>query len=234
MPSHAVTSSSAVYARLLQLTQAISGIDIIAVHHSDVPTAPSTSSSTQLLPSLLSPTFSSSLLHLTLHSPALLAHLHHSYSIHSVGQDADREVDGRLYEYLPLLHNRHWGSPLHVGSADGNAAQELDASAFGNGAVEDSADPRDLLLNGMSEQSSAHGATGRCCVQHTMRGLGKSNRRSEAAKMVKGLEGMQLQMSGQQGEPASLVVSRNVSQVLRIRNRSIVAGRTSENIVSRY
>ena len=206
------------------------GIDIVAVHHTDAPSAPSASTSVQLLPSLLSPTFSSSLLHLTLHSPAVLAHLHHAYSIGNVGQDATRDIDPRVYEYLPLLHNRHWASPLQADGNNSGSAQDTTLSE--KDTAQDSSDPRDVVLYGLSDQSHLSGTAGRCCVEYSMRGLGKANKRSEAAKMVKGLQGLQMQKARQPDQPAVLTVTKHVGQVLRIRSRTIAAGRETRETVS--
>lgn len=205
------------------------GIDILAVHHSDVPSVPLTSGSIQLLPSLLSPTFSPSLLHLTLHPTALLSHLHHAYSIENVGQHPSNETDNRVHEYLPMLHARHWGSPLHA--AESASANAPDANAHTKDVGTDSPDPRDLLLHSLGGEGTSAAGSGRCCVEYMMRGLGKSNKRSEAAKMLRGLEGLQ-QQSGQNGESPSSTVCKDVSQILRIKGRTIGAVRDRSEEVS--
>jgi hypothetical protein len=76
-----------------------------------------------------------------------------------------------------------------------------------------------VVLDLLGCASNSHGgAAGRCVVENALRGVNKSNKRSDASKIVRGLEGLKRSEAGSDGSP-SLSVTR-VSEVLRIKRRT--------------
>jgi len=204
---------------------------IIALHHSDLPTSPvpSTSTSLPLLSSLLSPSFTSALLHIRLHTPSVLTHLYYAYGIEQVGQDGSAaataavadDVDTRVYDYLPLLHGRNWASPLQTSeysAADGagaTAIEDLDVGAY------DSPNPRDVRLALLDlKPTGSSGNAGRTVAEYSMRGIAKNRRRSEATKIARGLEGIRA-VWDEKTRTSSVAATGRVADVLRIKIRRL-------------
>lgn len=198
------------------------GIALVALYHTDLPSPPSSSSTLQLFPSLCSPSFCASFLRLTVHPPSLLSHLHRAYGIERVGQegrerDEEEAVDMRVFDFLGSLHARIWASPLVSSEVtleeSGTSAKSSDDAMISQ---YDSYNARDLALDGLSSK-----AVGRCIVEHAMRGMNsKSGRRSEAAKVVRGLSGI-LRTGDRSGGPGRVTVAADVSDVLRVRPRRL-------------
>lgn len=215
---------------------------LVAVHHDDVPSPPSTSLSPSLLSSLTAPAFTSAVLHLTLHSPSVLAHLHFAYNIEEVGQNGSTEIDNRVYDFLPKLRSRQWSSPLTAlsGNDDSALRSSKDSQSTSNF---DSPDPTkvqaDLLGSAAGNDRSLKNNVdpkGRCIVEYSMRGVshskatrgnhigGKPPSRSEAGKILRGLEGLR---SVGQGRVQSLTSH----ECLRIPTRQVEAHRRVEKEV---
>lgn len=231
---------------------------IVAIHHTDVPTSPegeegssSSLSKSQLLPSLLTASGSRSSIHLTLHPCSLLSHLHYIYGIENVGQskppytndpssgslaDEDNEIDIRVYQFLELLHHRGWGSPL-VNRAEQEETHD-DEESYGGREYDSPSSSRVIMdLLGSSSKSSSQGsAAGRCVVEYALRGVNKSNKRSDASKIVRGLEGLKYETptaKQQVAERTRLLSATNVSEVLRIKARGVKgSGQKDESKVS--
>lgn len=185
-------------------------VDIILIHHSDVIPPQSSPHSSLLLQSLLSPTFSPSLLHLTLHTPSLLAYLYQAYNIQQIGQNASVDADAKLFDFLPLLHKRNWGNPLHLGveSKDTNYGE----AKFGSYDI-----PSEgcVLLDFLGEEE--HQA-GRCVIEYASRGISKSSRKISSARPRRGLEGLKAKKAT--AGMTRLDTTLHVAGVLRIRSRS--------------
>lgn len=208
---------------------------IVAIHHTDVPIHPeegSSNSKSALLSSLLTASGSRSSIHLTMHPCSLLSHLHYIYGIENVGQDRyhtgeddqEIEVDVRVYQYLDLLHNRGWGNPL----VQSDQQESHDEESYGGREYDSPSSSRVILdLLGCSSKSSQHGsASGRCVVEHALRGVNKSNKRSDASKIVRGLEGLKRDASGKRS-----LTSTPVSEVLRIKARTVKGIQKDDNKV---
>lgn len=211
------------------------------MHHTDVPTSPNVgalSRESPLLSSLLTASGSRSSIHLTLHPCALLAHLHYVYGIENVGQSApyrssilledkdEDEVDVRVYQFLNLLHHRGWGSPMGLGDAENDVEQfdtERDEDAYG-GREYDSPSSSRVIMDMLGCSSKTHGSgAARCIVEHALRGVNKSNKRSDASKIVRGLEGLVRNVNwdrrNSDGQRA-LHVTR-IGDVVRIKSRGV-------------
>lgn len=157
-----------------------------------------------------------------MHPPSLLSHLHRAYGIERVGQEGyergeEEAVDVRVFDFLGSLHARAWASPL-ISSED--IVEESGRSAkLGDEAMQSQYDPhdaRDVALDGLSSK-----AVGRCVVEYAMRGMNsKSGRRSEAAKVVRGLSGV-LRTSDRSGGPRRVTVAGSASHALRVRPRRL-------------
>jgi hypothetical protein len=192
------------------------------------PETEAASSKSPLLPLLLTASGSRSSIHLTLHACALLAHLHYVYGIENVGQsrqpysatgdeDDEDEVDSRTYQFLELLHQRGWGSPLM--QSDQDASTSMDEEGYGGREYDHPSASRVVLdLLGSSSSSPHGGASGRCVVEHALRGVNKSNKRSDASKIVRGLEGLR-RVEVSSSDSQTLSVTR-VNEVLRIKRRT--------------
>lgn len=234
---------------------------IVAIHHTDVPTSPegeeegssSSSSKSQLLPSLLTASGSRSSIHLTLHPCSLLSHLHYIYGIENVGQskplyndsspgpladEEDNEIDIRVYQFLELLHHRGWGSPL-ANRAEQEETHD-DEESYGGREYDSPSSSRVIidLLGSSGKSSSSHGsAAGRCVVEYALRGVNKSNKRSVASKIVRGLEGLKYDNATTKQQLVAvrtrLLSATNVSEVLRIKARGAKgSGQRDESKVS--
>ena len=157
-----------------------------------------------------------------MHPPSLLSHLHRAYGIERVGQEGNERgeeeaVDVRVFDFLGSLHARAWASPL-ISSED--TVEDSGTSAkLGDEAMLSQYDPhdaRDVALDGLSSK-----AVGRCIVEYAMRGMNsKSGRRSEAAKVARGLSGV-LRTGDRSGGPRRVTVAGSASDALRIRPRRL-------------
>lgn len=133
-----------------------------------------------------------------------------------MGQDDTQDVDSRVYDFLPLLHGRHWGSPLHSSGTSGESTiDDLDIGAY------DSPNPRDVCL-GLLDVVPTLNSAGRCVAEYSMRGIAKNRRRSEAAKIVRGLEGLKTVLD-EKSKSSQVTPTAKVADVLRIKLRRLEA-----------
>jgi len=134
-------------------------------------------------------------------------------------EDEGSEVDSRVYQFLDLLHQRGWGSPL-TQSEQHDSPQE-DEESYGGREYDSPSSSRvvtDLLGCSRKLQGSA---AARCVVEFALRGVNKSNKRSDASKIVRGLEGLTRDEVTGSNKPGSLALSvGRVSEVLRIKRRT--------------
>lgn len=164
-----------------------------------------------------------------MHPCSLLAHLHYIYGVENVGQrrhtyaaqdtvEDGEELDTRVYEFLNLLHSRGWGSPL-MRNDDGDRSTEEDDESYG-GREYDSPSASRVVLDLLGCSSKSHGsAGGKCVVEYALRGVNKSNKRSDVSKIARGLEGLR-RMEEHADEGGRLSATR-VSDVLRIKGRTL-------------
>ena len=160
---------------------------LILLRHDDIPTSPQTDFAISLFSALTSPSFSSSCLQLVMHSPNVFAHLHTIYGIEQVGQNAGTPADMRIYQYLSSLRQRQWASPLAVGELDGASEQQ---KLSGDNSQYDSPCGEDVQLDLLGSSTSSGTQGGRCVVEYSMRGVTKATKGSEAAKILRGIEGL--------------------------------------------
>lgn len=203
------------------------------MHHTDVAVTPegdAASSKSPLLPSLLTASGSRSSIHLVMHPCALLAHLHYIYGIENVGQahqtystsgqeDDWSEVDARVYQFLELLHQRGWGSPLT--QSDRSSSTHEDEESYGDREYDSPSSSR-VVMDLLGCSSNLHGtAAGRCVVEYALKGVNKSNKRSDASKIFRGLEGLRRKEApGSNASGGFALSAERVSEVLRIKRRT--------------
>jgi hypothetical protein len=116
-------------------------------------------------------------------------------------------IDVRVYQFLHLLHQRGYGE------AGGRQYDNPSSSSI----------TLDLLGSGVSSETSP----GRCAVEYALRGVSKTNKRSDASKVVRGLEGLRctyIPILG--GNPVARrllpkLSVHSVSDVLRIKPRAV-------------
>lgn len=151
---------------------------------------------------------------LVLHSPNIFAHLHTVYGIEQVGQNDGTPADIRIYQYLSSLRQRQWASPFTVGELDGASEQQ---KLLGDNSQYDSSRGEDVQLDLLGSSASSGMQGGRCVVEYTMRGVTKATKGSEAAKILRGIEGL---VRTAQDDRARAVP---VHQVLRIKRQVLQA-----------
>lgn len=185
-------------------------------------------SKSPLLPLLLAASGSRSSIHLTMHPCSILAHLHYVYGIENVGQrrqlqlsqEDDDELDTRVYRYLSLLYARGWGNPLmrNDDDDDDNSGITRDDEESYGGREYDNPSSSKVVLDLLGCSSKVHGsAAGRCVVEYALRGVNKSNKRSDVSKIARGLEGLRRR---EEMDQKGLSATR-ISEVLRIKGRAL-------------
>lgn len=134
-------------------------------------------------------------------------------------EDEEDNIDVRVYQYLDLLHHRGWGSPLLSSEHESNNNEE----SYGGREYDSPFSSRVVLdLLGSSGKTAQGSGAGRCMVEYALRGVNRSNKRSDASKIVRGLEGLKkVEESEVHDKRMRRLACTPVSEVLRIKPRTV-------------